>query len=79
MIRYNVNKTLSILISIMLLFLMVPNAIITVNAAYENTHANTGNQREDIVAIAETQKGYHEGANDDTKYNRWNGSINGYP
>ncbi|WP_295214401.1 CHAP domain-containing protein [Ruminococcus sp.] len=47
-----------------------------VSAAYENTHTNTGNQREDIVAIAETQVGYHEsglegrtsGNNNDTKY-----------
>lgn len=33
-----------------------------VSAAYENTHVNIGNQREDIVSIAETQVGYHEGS-----------------
>ncbi|MGN0582805.1 MAG: CHAP domain-containing protein [Oscillospiraceae bacterium] len=56
----------------------LPSPVI-VEAAYENTWANTGNQREDIVKVAETQIGYHEGANNDTKYNRWNGTISGYP
>ena len=37
-----------------------------VGAAYENTHTNTGNQRADIVAIAQTQVGYHEGSLDGT-------------
>ncbi len=58
---------------------MQESVSITASAAYENTHVNTGNQAEDIVAVAETQVGYHEGANNDTKYNRWNGTISGYP
>ena len=33
-----------------------------VSAAYENTYTNTGNQRADIVAVAKTQIGYHEGS-----------------
>ena len=37
-----------------------------VGAAYENTHTNTGNQRADIVAIAQTQVGYREGSLDGT-------------
>lgn len=74
-----INKTLSVLISLVMVLMMIPETEFIANAAYENTHTNTGNQREDIVAVAETQKGYHEGANDDTKYNRWNGVINGYP
>ena len=54
-----------------------------VSAAYENTYTNTGNQRADIVAVAKTQIGYHEGSlegttnssNNYTKYNVWNGKI----
>lgn len=41
--------------------------------AYPNTHVNTGNQREDIVAVARTQIGYREGSNNDTKYGEWYG------
>ena len=59
---------------------------LTVCAAYENTHTNTGNQRTDIVEVAKTQIGYHEGSlegttngsNNYTKYNVWNGKISGY-
>lgn len=36
---------------------------------YPNTHTNTGDQRADIVQIAETQVGYPE--NDGTKYGAW--------
>ena len=41
---------------------------LTVSAAYENTHINTGNQPADLVAVAKTQLGYKEGANDYSKY-----------
>ena len=58
---------------------------LSVSAAYENTYTNTGNQRADIVAVAKTQIGYHEGSlegttngsNNYTKYNVWNGKIEG--
>lgn len=57
-----------------------------VRAAYENSHANTGNPRTDLVEIAKTQIGYMEGSlegtvrgsNNYTKYNVWNGRISGY-
>jgi len=39
-----------------------------VSAAYENTHVNTGNQPFDLVAVAKTQLGYKEGANNYNKY-----------
>lgn len=42
-----------------------------VSAAYENTHVNTGNQIEDIIAVAETQLGYTEGSSNYTKYGVW--------
>ena len=56
-----------------------------VSAAYENTYTNTGNQRVDIVEVAKTQIGYHEGSlegttngsDNYTKYNVWNGKIEG--
>lgn len=80
MVKGKVSRTVAVLVSIMMwvvMFLGMPE--IKVKAAYENTHVNTGNQAEDIVAVAETQIGYKEGANNDTKYNRWNGTISGYP
>lgn len=60
------------------------------SAAYENTYTNTGNQRADIVAVAQTQVGYHEGnsksdvsgtssgSGNYTKYNNWFGSLSGH-
>ena len=37
------------------------------NTNYPNTHTNTGHQRADIIAVAQTQVGYY-GPNDDNKY-----------
>lgn len=79
MLKNYFKKVVVMFISFVMLITVFPDVSFTVNAAYENTHVNTGNQREDIVAVAETQIGYHEGSNNDTKYNRWNGTINGYP
>ncbi len=73
------KKILSVFMSFALLMILIPDISVKTNAAYENTHTNTGNQREDIVAVAETQIGYQEGTDNDTKYNRWNGTISGYP
>ena len=86
MTKTNFNKVLSVVLSFMMLIPILPNMGITVNAAYENTHTNTGDQREDIVAVAKTQVGYHEssldgttsGSNNYTKYNVWFGSLEGY-
>lgn len=46
------------------------------SAAFENTHVNTGNQIEDLIAVAMTQVGYREGENNDTKYGDWMGYPN---
>lgn len=61
----------------LLLFAGLPGS--SVSAAtpdYANIHVNTGNQREDILAVALTQVGYTEGYNheyeNDTKYGSWN-------
>ncbi len=57
--------------------------MLMVSAAYENTHVNTGDMAEDIVAVAKTQIGYHEGSlsgttsgtNNYTKYGVWYGDY----
>ncbi len=54
---------------------------LSVFAAFENTHINTGDALEDIIAVAQTQLGYMEGSlegtvqgyNDCTKYGEWYG------
>lgn len=59
---------------------------LTIGAEYENTHVNTGDSLEDIIAVAETQLGYMEGSlegtvqktDDVTKYGEWYG-MNGQP
>ncbi len=40
---------------------------------YINTHVNTGNQREDILAVAFTQLGYMEKMENDTRFGDWLG------
>ena len=42
---------------------------------YPNTHVNTGNQRSDVVQIAQTQIGYTEDPG--TKYGAWWGQVTG--
>ena len=71
------------IIATVLLFITLS---LPVFAAFENTHINTGNSLEDIIAIAQTQLGYMEGTlegtvqgnNDVTKYGEWYG-MNGQP
>ena len=41
--------------------------------ACPNTHVNTGNQRQDLLAVALTQLDYTEGRSNDTKYGTWYG------
>ncbi|MCI8465138.1 MAG: CHAP domain-containing protein [Lachnospiraceae bacterium] len=46
--------------------------------SYPNTHVNTGNNKEDILAIAKTQVGYQIDSEGKTKYGSWYGNyING--
>lgn len=48
-------------------------AKLPVNAVYENTYTNVGDQVEDLIQVAETQLGYSpESA---AKYNLWNGMV----
>ena len=69
-------KPMAILLAVILCFSF--HFALPVSADYENTHVNTGNQATDLVEVARTQVGYHEGTNNYTKYNVWFGSLNGY-
>ena len=56
---------------------LIPNGVFVTtvyayNTNYPNTHVNTGNQKEDLIAVAETQIGYTY--NSGTKYGAWYGS-----
>ena len=67
-----------VLALILLAVLLVSSIPMQVQAAYENTYTNTGDQRADIIGVALTQVGYREGKgtgsnNNDTKYGDWAG------
>ena len=76
------KRKLSFILAVCILFSMfaVPS-----NAAYENTYSNTGNQISDLIGVAKTQIGYHEGnsasdisgnstgSGNYTKYGAWYG------
>ena len=68
------KQVLSVLLAVVMLLCAMP--VMGAGAAYENTWTNTGNQRVDIVEVAKTQIGYHEGNNNDTKYGDWYGLSN---
>jgi hypothetical protein len=60
--RRKTSKLVAVLTSIVMCLVVlsiVPKTELVVSAAYENTYSNTGNQRADIVAVAQTQVGYH--------------------
>lgn len=69
------RRILSMFLALVLLISVLPVAV-PVSAAYENTHSNTGNQRYDIIQVALTQVGYHEGSNNYTKYGEYFGWPN---
>ena len=80
--RIMAKKSLCVIFSVILLISLFPFAS---NGAYENTYTNTGNQIEDLIAVATTQKGYCEGntssqlggtvagSGNYTKYGKWYG------
>ena len=70
------NRLLSLLMAVCILFstLVLPTGAANPGGVkYINTHVNTGNQREDILAVAFTQLGYMEKVENDTKYGDWLG------
>ena len=62
--------TLCLIVSLCIGFMMPVHAY-NYSTGYPNTHANTGNQRSDVVAIAATQVGYAEADDGSTKYGAW--------
>lgn len=68
------SRLLSLLLILAMLPLCVQGGAIPVQAAYENTYVNTGDQRADIIGVALTQVGYREGSGGYTKYGDWYGS-----
>ena len=70
------TRVRSLMLIILIAALIMPCFVTPVNAAYENTHSNTGNMRNDIIAVALTQVGYTEGSNNYTKYGVWYGQPN---
>ena len=79
-------KTTKRIVSAILCVLMIGSVMPFASfAAYENTHTNTGNQIEDLIAVATTQIGYTEGnstsqqggtsggSGNYTKYGAWYG------
>lgn len=70
------KKIRSAIALVLLLAVLLPFFPTTVSAAYENTYQNTGNMRDDIIGVALTQVGYHEGSNNYTKYGVWYGLPN---
>ena len=75
----NVKKKNCFLLVVLSILLCLSFSLsLPAEAAYENTHVNTGDQATDLVEVARTQVGYHEGTNNYTKYNVWFGSLNDY-
>ena len=78
----NTKRLLAIVVCVMMILPCLPLGI---SAAYENTHVNTGNQIEDLIAVATSQIGYTEGnstsqmggtsggSGNYTKYGKWYG------
>ncbi len=66
------KRILCALLVLLMLPLSLTEGAVPVQAAYENTYANTGNQRKDIIGVAMTQVGYRE-ENGRTKYGEWYG------
>lgn len=64
--HYRPLISVTVLVTLLAMLIAIP-----ASAAYENTHVNTGNQVQDILAIAATQVGYREGSNNETKFGAW--------
>lgn len=78
----NTKRITALVLCVLMLVASMP---ISSFAAYENTHTNTGDQIEDLIAVATTQIGYTEGnstaghggttggSGNYTKYGAWYG------
>lgn len=66
------KRILCVLLVLLMLPLYFAENAVEVQAAYENTYVNTGNQRQDLIGVAMTQVGYRE-VGGVTKYGEWYG------
>lgn len=64
------------IISLLLVISMLAGFCLYAGAAHENTYKNNGDQLVDVIGVAKTQIGYHEGSNNYTKYGVWFGNAN---
>ena len=72
----NLPRRLVLLVAVCVVLSLVPGLVLASNPdglTYLNTHVNTGNQRQDILAVAVTQLGYTEIGYNDTKFGDWGG------
>lgn len=73
--RIKYNRVVCLLLAVLMAFGCLLELRVPAKAAYENTHQNTGNYRQDIINVALTQVGYKEGPGNsngnDTKYGQW--------
>ena len=70
------KRCLSLALAACLTLALLPGVAFAGNPeglTYQNTHVNTGNQRQDMVAVALTQLGYREVYDNDTKFGDWSG------
>ena len=71
-----VTKITATILAAIMLMSMVPAFNVNAGAAFEYTRSNTGNLRDDIVAVAQSQVGYIEESYNHTKFGRDYG-VNG--
>lgn len=72
----NIQRFITLILICILCVAILPTQAFATPQTHPNTHTNTGDQRADVIAIALTQVGYREGANNDTKYGVWYGYNN---
>lgn len=72
----SIQRFLALILIFILCAAALPTQVFATPQTHPNTHTNTGDQRADVIAIALTQVGYREGANNDTKYGVWYGYNN---
>jgi len=72
------NRVFSILLLVAILasFLVMPASATNQEESHPNTYVNTGDQRMDILGVAQSQLGYEEGPGNDSKYGSWLGYPN---
>ena len=65
-----VTKITATILAAIMLMSMVPIFNVNAGATFEYTRSNTGNLRDDLVAVAQSQVGYIEESYNHTKFGR---------